>query len=99
MLHNLSYLSQNAINIVILPFSMQVVHFWLTHAQKFRYQPSHLNVKQLQRNIEASYMCASIAVPDLWCNTMMKNSILDVLYQFITITLAGKLFSWVPHYG
>jgi len=44
----------------------------LTRAQKFKYQPSHLNIKQAQNHIsqatEASYMYRhiTIRVPDLW---------------------------------
>jgi hypothetical protein len=59
-----SYLPQNAVNIMILTFSVHVIHFSLTHAQKFKYRPSHLNVKQGQNHIfqatAASYMYGRI---------------------------------------
>lgn len=83
---------------MILPFSVQVILFLLTHAQKFKYQPSHLNVNKVQNHIseatEASYMYGhiTIRVPDLWCNnTMMKYVIMDFLISLLKSLWLGSL--------
>jgi len=46
-----SYLPQNAINIL---------SFLLTCAQKFKYQPSHLNVKQVQNYISQATLASYV---------------------------------------
>jgi hypothetical protein len=59
-----SYLPQNVINIMNLSFDVHFIHFSLTCAQKFKYQPSHLNVKQVQNHILKQVTCMGLSQPE-----------------------------------